>query len=96
MKRQDLVKYHQMDIPKLLSEVAELEKALVQNRLQQKMDNIKDVHEPIKIRKDIARLKTIIRHKQLTQPVNTTKKPTKLKSSKKSATKKTSDNKKQS
>jgi len=95
MKRQDLVKFHHQDIAEIKVEISRLEASLVENRQQIKLGQQKNVHLTKSIRQDIARLKTIIRHKELTGKSAIEKKPksTKITTSKPKAVKKTSKTK---
>jgi ribosomal protein L29 len=74
MKRQDLNKYHHQTRPQLESEITSMEKKLVEARLKKQLGQLKDLLQPSKIRRDIARLKTIIRFQQL-QDSTALKKP---------------------
>ena len=93
MKQQDLIKHHHMDIPELKTAASKLEKELVDARLKISLGQEKNVHIAKNIRQDIARIKTIIRHKELTgkpatvkKPVSTTKKPTSRKTTRSKST----------
>lgn len=80
MKRQDLVKYRQQNQAELQAEVNKLSVQLVETKLQQSLGQQKNVRGVKNLRDDIARLKTIIREKQLAgEPVGevTVKKETK-------------------
>lgn len=65
MKQQDLAKYHNQTIQELETEVQKMQLDLVDTKMKQSTGQIKNLHASKTIRQDIARLKTIIRHKQL-------------------------------
>ena len=65
MKRRDLSEFKTKAISDLKKKVADLKKQNVENLLQIKMGKTKNVHEALKIRKDIAKLETILRLKVL-------------------------------
>lgn len=71
MKRQDLVNYHQQTSQNLEAEIDKRERLLVEARQKKALGQLKNLHEVKALRQDIARLKTIIRNKQL----NTVKEP---------------------
>lgn len=75
MKQQDIIKHHHMDLPELKTAVSRLERELVDARLKISLGQEKNVHLAKSIRQDIARIKTIIRHKELTGKPATNKKP---------------------
>lgn len=66
MKRQDLLKFHQQTISEIKAEIAKLEKQLVELSMKKSLAQLQNVHQPKNLRHDIARLKSIIRIKQLT------------------------------
>jgi large subunit ribosomal protein L29 len=65
MKHQELIKYHQMTIPELNGELNKLSGTFTEAKLKQKLGQEKNVHLVKNLRQDIARLKTIIRQKEL-------------------------------
>jgi ribosomal protein L29 len=93
MKQQDLVKHHHLDLPELRAVVNRLETELVEARLQISLGQESNFHTAKNLRRDLAQIKTIIRHKELTgQPATTQKPPaqkTKTAGTKKQTTKKT-------
>jgi ribosomal protein L29 len=64
MKRQDLTKFQNTSVAELVLEVAKLQKEAVKVALDLKMGQVKNVHAAKMIKKDIARLKTIISSKE--------------------------------
>lgn len=66
MKRQDLVKAQQQTITELKVDIEKLEQKLVDLVMKKALSQLKNVREPKFIRHDIARLKSIIRIKELT------------------------------
>ena len=76
MKQQDLVKYHQQSISELEQEVQKLSLLLVDTRMKVFLKQEKNLHAVKTVRQDIARLKTIIRHKQLSQNTKSQPSPT--------------------
>ena len=66
MKRQDLVKIHQQTTTELKAEVTKLEQQLVDMTMKKALAQLKNVRQPKFIRHDIARIKSIIRIKELT------------------------------
>lgn len=67
MKRQDLIKYHQQTIAELKKEVGKLQTELVEVKMKIQTRQLQNVKKIKSIRKDIAKIKTIIRHKQLVE-----------------------------
>lgn len=65
MKRQDLIKFQNAPVAEILAEVAKLKKEATKVALELKMGQVKNVHLEKNIKKDIARLKTIITSKAL-------------------------------
>lgn len=65
MKRQDLIKFQNAPVAEILAEVAKLKKEAAKVALELKMGQVKNVHLEKNIKKDIARLKTIITSKEL-------------------------------
>lgn len=78
MKATEKAKLHQMNSSQLQSQILKLQKDLVIAQLNQQLKKDKDTNKSKKIRKDIARIKTILHHKQLTKqtpPTKTAPKP---------------------
>ena len=73
MKQQDLIKYHHASITELEKALDDLGHQLVDSRLRIKLGQEKNLHLHKNIRHDIAKIKTIIRHQQLTGKPATTK-----------------------
>lgn len=65
MKRRDLSEFKTKAISDLKKKVADLKKQNVESLLQIKMGKTKNVHEALRMRKDIAKLETILRLKVL-------------------------------
>ena len=65
MKRRDLSEFKAKDISDLKKKIADLKKQNVESLLQIKMAKTKNVHESQSMRKDIAKLETILRLKVL-------------------------------
>ena len=63
MKRRDLSEFKAKDISDLKKKIADLKKQNVESLLQIKMAKTKNVHESQSMRKDIAKLETILRLK---------------------------------
>lgn len=61
--------FRQKNIDELKSLLEEKKKELVQARLDLKLKRIKNVHKPKSIRKEIARILTIIKEKQIGKKV---------------------------
>ena len=95
MKQQELVKHHHMTIPELKLAVAQIEKNLIETTLKIRLGQEKNVHLAKNIRQEIAQIKTIIRHKELTgksavkeSPIKIQPKSPKITKEKTSSTKK--------
>ncbi len=69
MKRQDLNKFHQQSVAEIELEIKKLEAQLIDAKMKTALAQVKNVRQSKMIRHDIARLKTIIRMKQLTTTV---------------------------
>lgn len=67
MKRQDIDKLHQQNITELKAEVVKLEKQHTDLSMKKQLAQLKNVRQPKTIRHDIARIKSIIRIKELTK-----------------------------
>lgn len=67
MKRQDLTKFHQQTNNEIMTEIVKLEKQLVELTMKKNLAQLKNVRQPKQIRHDIARLKSIVRIKELTK-----------------------------
>ena len=70
MKRRDLSEFKTKATSDLKKKIADLKKQNVESLLQIKMCKTKNVHEALKIRKDIAKLETILRLKVLASVSN--------------------------
>jgi ribosomal protein L29 len=70
MKRQDLTKFHQLSVSEIKTEITKLENQLVDISMKKSLAQLKNVRQPKNLRHDIARLKSIIRIKELTQTGN--------------------------
>ncbi|HEY5600695.1 MAG TPA: 50S ribosomal protein L29 [Patescibacteria group bacterium] len=69
MKINEKKSYREKTIKKLLSEIKEKNKKIVDLKLQSKINKIKNVKEATKLRKDIAVIKTIIREKEILERI---------------------------
>ena len=69
MKRAQLVKHHQQSIAEIKGEIAKLEIGLIEARMKQKLGQLKNVRSYKMLRHDIARLKSIISIKELSEAV---------------------------
>ena len=67
MKKKDLAELKAKNIGDLKKKIVELQSEKVTLILEQKQGKLKNVHEVMGKRKDIARLKTILRLKLLSQ-----------------------------
>lgn len=67
MKKKDLTELKTKGIGDLKKKIAELEKEKVSTLLEQKQGKLKNVHEVMKKRREIARIKTILSLKLLSQ-----------------------------
>jgi len=65
MKANDLVKLHTMKNEELKSKLEALQKELVEARMMGKLAREKNLHKNVSLRRDIARVKTIMREKEL-------------------------------
>lgn len=65
MKRKDLDKYQQATNEELLKKITELEHQVVDMNLKKAMGTQKNLKQPMFARRDISRLKTIIRQREL-------------------------------
>jgi ribosomal protein L29 len=70
MKRQDLTKFHQLSVSEINTEITKLENQLIDISMKKSLAQLKNVRQPKTLRHDIARLKSIIRIKELTQTGN--------------------------
>jgi ribosomal protein L29 len=95
MKQQDLIKHHHASLTELADSLAQKRQLLVDTRLKDRPGQEKNVHLASSIRHDIARIHTIIRHRQLTGKIelkeSPTIKPNSPHSSSKPSTRKTSN-----
>jgi ribosomal protein L29 len=66
MKRQDIIKLHQLPAADLAAESQRLETQIAALRLTAQKGEVKNVHQLKELRQDFARVKTIIRHHALT------------------------------
>lgn len=64
-KKQKPVSLHSLSLKELQAKLRELQSQLVETRLKLAQHQLKDVHAAFKLRKEIARVKTIIREKEL-------------------------------
>ena len=67
MKRQDISKLHGATKKELQSKLEELQKNLVQEKMSISLGNQKNTSIATNIRRDIARIKTIIHNQSITQ-----------------------------
>ena len=75
MKKNDLVKHHQeSDSNQLEKIILELQAKIIDLRLQKELGQVKNVHQEQSLKKDIAKLKTIIKMKQISINTNNTSK----------------------
>ncbi len=65
MKRKDITALHEMTTDELQQKLAELRKDLAKAKLELPVGKLADTRMPGKIRDDIARIKTVLREKQL-------------------------------
>jgi large subunit ribosomal protein L29 len=65
MKKNDFAEAKALDIEALKKRIAELKLDLAGKVIERNMGNLKDVKSSAKIKKDIARLKTVMRQKEL-------------------------------
>lgn len=65
MKRKDITALHDQTSQELEQQLQELKKALAKAKLELPAGKLQDVRLPGKIRDDIARIKTVLREKQL-------------------------------
>ena len=65
MKRNDITKLHHMPAVELSKKLLEAQKQLVTTRLSRKLGKEKNLHAELLVRKDIARIKTILHEQQL-------------------------------
>ena len=65
MKKKDLSEFKTKTISDLKKKIADLKKQNVESLLQIKMGKTKNVHGALRMRKDIAKLETILRLKVL-------------------------------
>lgn len=74
MKRQDINKLHSATKKELQSKLEELQKNLVQEKMNISLGNQKNTSIATNIRRDIARIKTIIHNQNITQGKEDSKK----------------------
>ncbi|MFC1653581.1 50S ribosomal protein L29 [Patescibacteria group bacterium] len=67
MKRQEIAKLHNSTVKELSQKIEELQKELVIVRMEIKLGKQKNLKKGSSIRKDIARIKTIISQKNLSK-----------------------------
>ena len=67
MKHQDLIKHHDQSIPELKAEVGKFEAELIEIKMKQKLGQLKNVRSYKNLRGNIAKLKSIIRIKELAE-----------------------------
>jgi ribosomal protein L29 len=67
MKRQDINKLHAATNKELQAKLEELQKSLVQEKMNISLGNQKNTSITTNIRRDIARVKTIISHQAITK-----------------------------
>jgi large subunit ribosomal protein L29 len=77
MKTDQIKELHQLTVDQLQERLQGLEKELVKSRLERSAQKLEDTSKPDRLRKDVARIKTIIREKQLKQLIETPKKNSK-------------------
>ncbi len=65
MKRNDIKALHDKSLAELQAQLRDLQKQLNQAKLEAAVDKLEDVNVPAKLRDDIARIKTVLRNKQL-------------------------------
>lgn len=65
MKRDAVKQLHQQTVPQLQQKLSELQQELVKARLALYAGKLEDVNQPAKLSDDIARVKTVMRQKQL-------------------------------
>ncbi len=74
MKRQDINKLHSATKKELESKLEELQKNLVQEKMNISLGNQKNTSIATNIRRDIARIRTIIHNQDITQSKEENKK----------------------
>lgn len=67
MKTKDIKDLHEKTIKELKSELGKAQDELVKLRMEQATRKLKDTHQALKKRHDIARIKTIIRERKLSE-----------------------------
>ncbi|OGD96067.1 50S ribosomal protein L29 [Candidatus Curtissbacteria bacterium RIFCSPHIGHO2_12_FULL_38_9b] len=67
MKKQDFSDYKKKSIIELVKKITELEKQKLEKLIEFKMGKLKNVHSVGLIKKDIARIRTIINFKYLAE-----------------------------
>ena len=65
MKRNDIKALHDKSLPELQAQLRDLQKQLNKAKLELAVDKLDDVNLPAKLGDDIARIKTILKNKQL-------------------------------
>lgn len=66
MKRQDIVALRQKTPVELREQIAGLSKTLVETRVKRGLGQVKNVKEEYHLKKDIARIKTVLKELELT------------------------------
>jgi ribosomal protein L29 len=67
MKQADLIKYHRSTLAVLESSRQNLAATLTQTQLELSTGKLKNVHLPLSLRHDLAKLNTLIHLKQMTE-----------------------------
>ena len=73
MKQQDITLLRQKSPAALIKDIIKLEETLVTTRIKRGLGQVKNVHTEQLVRKDIARIKTIMREMELAAVETTTK-----------------------
>lgn len=67
MNKSDIKELHQKKIDELRNLAAEVQKELTRAKLEVQANRLEDTTKPYRLRKKLARIKTIIREKELIQ-----------------------------
>lgn len=67
MKTKDIKELHTKTIKELKGLLSKVQNELVKLRMEQAGGKLKDSHQVLKIRHDIARIKTVIRERKLSE-----------------------------
>ena len=65
MTREEIKELHDKTVAELQSQLAEVRRELAKAKLEQAADKLEDINLPAKLGDDVARIKTVLREKQL-------------------------------